>query len=244
MTGNENKTVKELAVQIPGAARVFEQVGIDYCCGGDVPLSAACGRAGLNLEDVLSSLARAEQEPAHAEDWSHAPLAALAGHIVEKHHAFTKAESSRLEALFAKVSDKHATVHPELMTMKSIFAEMANELRMHMMKEENILFPYLAVMEKAVSEKRVVPPAMFGSVANPVRTMMKEHDDAGEALRALREASHGYTPPEDACGSYRELYRSLAAFEADLHTHVHLENNILFPRALDLEAGGSSTRGS
>jgi regulator of cell morphogenesis and NO signaling len=244
VSGNENKTVKELAVQIPGAARVLEQVGIDYCCGGDVSLSEACGRAGLSLEDVLSSLAREEQEPAHVENWSHAPLAALAGHIVETHHAFTKAESSRLEALFAKVSDKHATIHPELITMQSTFTEMANELRMHMMKEENILFPYLAAMEKAVSEKRVVPPAMFGSVANPVRTMMKEHDDAGEALRVLREASHGYTPPEDACGSYRELYRSLKAFETDLHTHVHLENNILFPRALDLEAGGSSTRAS
>jgi regulator of cell morphogenesis and NO signaling len=226
-----------LAVQVPGAARVFEQFDIDYCCRGNIPLSEACDRAGLRLEDVLSSLKCAQQEPAPSEGWSQAPLAALAGHIVEKHHAFTKAETSRLEALFAKVSAKHGGSHPELVSMQATFSEMANELRTHMMKEENILFPYLRAMEKAGAEKRSFPPAMFGSVENPVRVMVKEHDDAGEALRALREASHGYVAPEGACVSYRELYRSLAAFEADMHTHVHLENNILFPRALEMEAG-------
>lgn len=239
MIATDNRTVKELAVQIPGAARVFEQFGIDYCCGGNVPLGAACSKAGLRVEDVLSSLESAQQEPAQSGDWSRTPFAALAGHIVEKHHAFTKTESSRLEALFAKVSAKHAARHPELLPMQATFAEMANELRSHMMKEEHILFPYLAAMEKAVAEKRAVPPAMFGSVENPIRTMMKEHDNAGEALRALREASHGYVAPEDACVSYRELYRSLAEFETDMHTHVHLENNILFPRALEMEASAA-----
>src|SRR5215831_1086075 len=104
MAGNENKTVRELAVQIPGAARIFEELGIDYCCGGDTPLSEACGRAGLAFEDVLSSLERAQCEPAPFRDWSQGPLTELATHIVEKHHTFTKSESSRLEALFAKVS--------------------------------------------------------------------------------------------------------------------------------------------
>lgn len=234
-TGNE--TVKELAVQMAGAARVFEQLGIDYCCGGNIPLREACDHAGLRLEDVLTSLQRAQQEPAPVEGWSEAPLAALAAHIVEKHHAFTKAESSRLEALFAKVSAKHAASHPELASMQATFSELANELRTHMMKEEHILFPYLTAMERAVAEKRALPAVMFGSVENPVRAMMKEHDDAGAALRALRDASRGYVVPEDACVSYRELYRSLAAFETDMHTHVHLENNILFPRALEMEAG-------
>jgi len=239
MIATANRTVKDLAVQIPGAARVFEQFGIDYCCGGNIALGEACGKAGLRLEDVLSSLESAQQEPPTAEDWSQGPLTALAGRIVEKHHAFTKAESSRLEALFAKVSAKHSARHPELALMQTRFTEMANELRTHMMKEENILFPYLAVMEKAVAEKRALPPAMFGTVDNPIRTMMKEHDRAGEALRALREASHGYAVPDDACVSFRELYRSLAAFETDMHTHVHLENNILFPRALEMEAAAA-----
>ena len=232
----ENRTVKELAVQLPGAARVFEQLGIDYCCGGNIPLSEACGKAGLRLEDVLSSLENAGQEPAPPGDWSRAPLTALAGHIVEKHHTFTKAELPRLEALLAKVVARHGAGHPELAAMQATFGEMAAELRTHMMKEEHILFPYLAAMEKAVTERRALPPAMFGSVENPVRAMVKEHDDAGEALRVLRQASHGYAAPDDACVSYRELYRSLAAFEADMHTHIHLENNILFPRALEMEA--------
>jgi len=235
----DNRTVKELAVQIPGAARVFEQFGIDYCCGGNVPLGEACGKAGLRVEDVLSSLESAQQESAPAEDWSQGPLTSLARHIVEKHHAFTKAETSRLEALFAEVLAKHSVRHPELTLMQATFTEMADDLRTHMMKEENILFPYLAAMEKAVTEKRALPPAMFGTVENPIRTMMKEHDDAGEALRALREASHGYAAPEDACVSFRELYRSLAAFETDMHTHVHLENNILFPRALEMETAAA-----
>ena len=163
----------------------------------------------------------------------------MANHIVEKHHTFTKAETIRLESLFAKVCSVHATRHAELAEMQARFSEMANELRTHMMKEERILFPYLAALEQAAAEKRALPRAMFGSVENPVRQMIKEHDSAGDALHALCEASRGYTAPDDACASYRELYRSLEAFEADLHTHVHLENNILFPRALQMEAAAA-----
>ena len=237
MITTESRTVKELAVQMRGAARVFEQFGIDYCCGGKIPLDQACEEAGLCLDKVLASLERAEHEPAAAYDWPRESLSALAEHIVEKHHAFTKAETSRLAALFAKVCAVHAARHPELTIMQTTFNEMANDLRTHMLKEEHILFPYLAAMEQAMAEKRAVPRAMFGSIENPVRTMMIEHDSAGEALRAIREASHGYAAPEDVCTSYRELYRSLAAFEADVHVHVHLENNILFPRALEMEAG-------
>jgi regulator of cell morphogenesis and NO signaling len=236
MIGTANRTVKELAVQIPGAARVFEDFGIDYCCGGDVPLSEACANAALRLEEVLASLEKAQRDPTPANDWAQAPLASLAQHIVEKHHSFTAAETARLESLFVKVCGVHGEGHSELYRMQAKFTEMANELRAHMMKEENILFPYLAVMERAVSEKKPLPRAMFGSVQNPVRTMMEEHDSAGEGLRALRTASHSYAVPEDACPSYRELYKSLEAFEADMHIHVHLENNILFPRALEMEA--------
>lgn len=231
-----NKTVKEVAVEIPGAARIFENLRIDYCCGGNVPLSEGCTKAGVPLDEVLASLVKAQAEPLPTRDWGKSPLAALVRHIVEKHHAFTFAETTRLEALFVKVCAVHADKHPELLAMQYYFGELANELRTHMMKEEHILFPYIAAMERAVLEKREVPPAMFGSVENPVRAMMKEHDSAGEALRALRGASNGYAAPENACVSYRELYRSLQALEADLHTHIHLENNVLFPRALEMEA--------
>lgn len=232
----EKKTVKEVAIEIPGAARVFETLGIDYCCGGNVPLSEGCAKAGVRLDEVLASLEKAQTEPVASREWSNAPLAALARHIVEKHHAFTFAEATRLEALFTKVCARHGEKHPELYELQKTFADLAVELRTHMMKEEHILFPYLTAMERAASEKRAAPPAMFGSVENPIRAMTDDHASAGEALRALRAASSGYAPPEDACVSYRELYRSLEAFEADLHTHIHLENNILFPRALELEA--------
>jgi regulator of cell morphogenesis and NO signaling len=236
MIETANKTVKELAVHIPGAARVFENFGIDYCCGGNVRLSEACAHAAVRLEEVLASLEKAQRDPAPANNWAQAPLAALAQHIVEVHHSFTAAETTRLEALFVKVCGAHGERHPELYGMQAKFTELASELRAHMMKEENILFPYLAAMEQAVGEKKPLPRAMFGSVENPVWTMMREHDSAGEALRAMRTASHSFAVPEDACPSYRELYKSLQAFEADMHTHVHLENNILFPRALEMEA--------
>lgn len=240
MIETANKTVRELAVQLPGATRVFETLGIDYCCGGNVLLNEACGKAGLRLDDVLPLLEAAEREPSPAADWSQAPLAALAQHIVEKHHGFIVIETTRLEGLFIKVCAAHGARHPELAVMQATFSEMAAELRTHMMKEERILFPYLSAMEQAVIQKRAVPQAMFGSVGNPVRAMMKEHDIAGESLRALRRASGRYRAPEDACVTYRELYRSLEAFAAGMHTHVHLENNILFPRALEMEAAAAA----
>lgn len=241
MIETANKTVKELAVETPGAARIFEKFGIDYCCGGNVPLNEGCEKAGARVDEVLASIEKAQAEPGRASNWTKSSLTGLAQYIVETHHAFTTAETARLEALFVKVCASYSSKQPELSLMQKTFSEMANELRMHMMKEENILFPYLAAMERAVLDKKAVPPAMFGSVENPVRTMMKEHDIAGEALRALRAASHGYAAPADACVTYRELYKSLAAFEADLHTHVHLENNILFPRALKMEATAAAT---
>ncbi|HEV2424590.1 MAG TPA: iron-sulfur cluster repair di-iron protein [Terriglobia bacterium] len=237
-----NQTVKDLAVQSPGAARVFEELGIDYCCGGNISLNSACEKAGLKINDVLSSLEAAQRKPEPSADWSRAPLAALAQHIVERHHAFTTTETARLEGLFTKVCRAHGDRHPELAGMQATFTEMAAELRMHMMKEERILFPYLREMEQAVIQKCAIPQAMFGSIGNPVRAMMKEHDVAGESLRALRGSSSGYRVPEDACATYRELYRSLEAFEADMHTHVHLENNILFPRALEMEAAAAEGR--
>ncbi len=239
MVSVESKSVRELAVEVQGAAKVFEKFGIDYCCGGNLTLKEACRRSGANLEEVTSCIRNVHSEASPVRNWSKESLGKLIHHIVEKHHAFTREEAARLEKLFAKVCAVHASRHPELEEMQTIFREMALELRTHMMKEEHILFPYLETMEEAVLKKRPIPRPMFGSVEFPVRNMMKEHDAAGEGLKALRRASHNYTTPPDACTSYRELYKSLKAFEGDLHTHVHLENNILFPRALEIEAANS-----
>ena len=233
------KTVRELAVELPNAARVFEKLGIDYCCGGDLPFRKACEKAGLDPEKVVASIADAPYEPTPAQNWSKSPLAALARHIVEKHHSYTRSELGRLGPLFDKLCSAHKDRYPELAQMRSVFQALRAELESHMMKEENILFPYLGAMEQAAIAGRPIPSPMFGTVQNPVRMMMLEHDSAGEALRELREASRDYSLPADACASYSELFRSLQAFEADLHTHIHLENNILFPRALAMEAAAA-----
>jgi len=137
--------------------------------------------------------------------------------------------------LFEKVCSVHGKNHPELLRIQATFAGLAQELTMHMMKEEMVLFPYVVRMEEAVMQKEPVLPAPFGTVQNPVSMMMHEHDSAGEALRVMRKASGGYMPPADACASYQTLYRALVEFEADLHQHIHLENNILFPRAIEME---------
>lgn len=233
------KTVRELAVEMPSATRVFERLGIDYCCGGGQSLEEACDSAKVKVDDVLRAL-EAESAPAAKGpvDWTGAPLAKLIDHIVATHHAYVKAEVPRLEQLIAKVVSVHGQNHPELKQVQSEFRTLGAELGMHMMKEEQILFPYIADMEAAVEAGRSIPPCVFGTVRNPVQMMVMEHDAAGENLHAMREATDGFRAPADACVSYTTLYRALAEFEADLHQHIHLENNILFPRAVEMERQG------
>jgi regulator of cell morphogenesis and NO signaling len=236
------KTVGELAAAYPPAARIFEKLGIDYCCGGGKTLAEACRKAALPLEQLRDSLDSAlSAPPAPGErDWKSAPLADLIAHIRNTHHQFTRAEIARLDPLFQKVVTAHGKNHPELAKMQATFAGLAEELSAHLMKEEMVLFPYIEGMEEAVIEQSPVLPAPFGTVRNPVLMMMQEHDGAGEALREMRAASNGYTAPPDACASYRALYQALAEFEADLHQHIHLENNVLFPRAVEMERESAS----
>jgi regulator of cell morphogenesis and NO signaling len=147
-----------------------------------------------------------------------------------------RSESPRIEALAAKVVGVHGKNHPELIEVQKVFSALAAELSVHLMKEEQILFPYISRMEENVLAGEAAPPAMFGTVLNPVRMMMQEHDGAGDSLRSLRTVTKDYTVPADACISYRTLYQALQEYEADLHQHIHLENNILFPRAVAMEA--------
>ena len=240
MNANAVKTVGELAAENPAVTRVFEKLGIDYCCGGGATLQHACTAAGLPIEQVTDALemaVEAARATAPDRDWRTAPLADLIGHIRKTHHQYTRTELARLAPLFDKVCSVHGRNHPELADMRAAFSGLAQELSAHLMKEEMVLFPYILRMEEAVLEKATVVPPPFGSVRNPVAMMMHEHDGAGEALREMRAASHDYTAPPDACASYRALYQALAEFEADLHRHIHLENNILFPRAIAMEPG-------
>lgn len=232
------KTVRELAVENLAATRVFEKLGIDYCCGGHKSLEDACRTAHLNLEEVLDSLEIAEESARASQPdraWPTEPLADLVAHIKNTHHKYTREEIARLGPLFNKVCSVHGKNHPELLRMQGVFQGLAQELITHMMKEEMILFPYIVRMEEATIQREPTIPAPFGTVQNPVSMMQQEHDSAGQALQALREASRGYSAPADACVSYQTLFKALAVFEADLHQHIHLENNILFPRAVAME---------
>jgi len=236
MSISTEKTVGQMVAENPETARIFEQVGIDYCCGGQRGLEEACSKAKMSFAEVAALLEQAAANRSSADrDWLRAGQAELVEHIVSKHHGYVRQELPRLTALIAKVQGVHGKNHPELAQIARTFADISNEMTMHMMKEENILFPYIVDMEKAAQGKGPQPIAMFGTVQNPVRMMMTEHDSAGGNLKAIRELSDDYTPPADGCTSYRVLYEALAAFEADLHTHIHLENNILFPRAIEME---------
>ena len=238
MTVSTAKTVRELALEFPEATRVFEKFGIDYCCGGGKSLEDACTASNLAVDQVLDSLEMAEQTARATRkdrNWQIEPLAELAAHINNTHHKYTREEIARLNPLLDKVCSVHGKNHPELLHMRATFRGLGQELSMHMMKEEAVLFPYIVRMEEAVIQQEPVLPPPFGTVQNPVAMMMHEHDSAGDALRALRQFSSGYLPPADACISYQTLYKALAAFEADLHQHIHLENNILFPRAIEME---------
>lgn len=228
------KTVRELVVEVPNAARVFEKLGIDYCCGGHRPLEEACASANVAVDDVLRALEQNTDVSTGtpADDWNAAPLGDLVDHIVNKHHTYVKAEVLRLKTLIAKVVGIHGQNHPELEQVQIVFTELANELSGHLAKEEQILFPYVKQMAGGAG----CGPSCFGTVQNPIHVMMLEHDSAGEKLREMRHATSNYTLPPDACSSYGALFAALIAFEQDLHEHIHLENNILFPRAVRMES--------
>ena len=235
VSGSAARPVREYVLENPASARVFEQFGIDYCCGGAQSLAKACQAAGCSLEEVTAAL----ETPAAAsleKDWRGVSLTELAQHIVETHHAFTRAEINRLTGMIAKVVAAHGQNHPELSRLQMAFAGLGEELREHMRKEEDLLFPYIVQMEEAARLKRQPPEPMFGTVQNPVAVMIMEHEASGQALEKMRETTKNYVAPSDGCASYLALYQALPVFAADLHQHIHLENNILFPRAIELES--------
>lgn len=235
---HSDTTVREVALQIPKSTRLFEKLKIDYCCGGNQPLAKACASAGVDVDNVIEMLAEVTQSTspdAAGFDFQNASLPELIEHILTTHHVFTKSEMDRLEALTVKVISAHGGNHPELIHLGELFGRLCADLRPHMFKEERVLFPYIVAMTKAADQNQPGPLAPFGTVNNPVRTMMREHDTAGEILRELRTLTSDYKVPPDVCISYQTLYEALENFEKDLHQHIHLENNILFPKALDLE---------
>jgi regulator of cell morphogenesis and NO signaling len=231
-----NKTIREIALEAPLTTRVFEEFKIDYCCGGRVDFAEACQNAGVDpgsvqqkLEAVMSS---AEPENGAIEQRS---ATELADHIVNTHHVFTRNELGRLGPLMEKVARKHGDAHPELLEILEKLSVLHDELLPHMAKEEMILFPYIRELDNARSRRRISAPPHFGTIRNPVRMMMFEHEWAGDLLRRMRSLSSDYAAPEGACPSFVALYAGLEDLEKDLHRHIHLENNVLFEQAFELE---------
>lgn len=235
---NLQTTVREVALQTPEATRIFEQLKIDYCCGGNQPLAEACASAGVDVDQLMEKLgAMTQSSSPEAGPLLNASLPDLIEHILNTHHVFTKSEMDRLETLIAKVIGAHGENHPELIQLGQVFKLLCEDLKPHMFKEEQVLFPYIVASTRASDQNQPRPFAPFGTVNNPIRVMLREHDTAGQILREIRALSSDYKVPPDACISYQTLYEALENFEKDLHQHIHLENNILFPKALDLENG-------
>jgi len=233
-TLNLNRTVGELVAERPGRARVFEEYGIDYCCGGKTPFEQACRERELDPDTIGAELTQADstQSPPDEPRWTRVSLTELCDHIESTHHAFMHREMPRLETMAEKVVAAHGEKYPATKALLHVFLALRAEIDYHLMKEERILFPMIRQLEAS----NATPQFHCGSLSNPISVMEHEHDTAGGALRKLRELTNDYTPPPDACNTWRALLDGLQALEADLHQHIHKENNILFPRAIRLES--------
>jgi regulator of cell morphogenesis and NO signaling len=232
-------TVGELAATRPASIRVFEAHGIDYCCGGATPLADACRQRAIGVDALIGEIDRAEAAAGTGElkDWTKADVDELIGHIVNRHHAYMKTELPRLEFMLEKILAAHGANHGDVLNpLAEVFGAMKEELDSHLMKEERILFPLIHSLAEAKQTGRPAQAFHCGSVQNPLRVMLMEHDSAGDALSQLRSITGGYQAPADACTTFRAFYQGLAEMEGDLHQHIHLENNILFPRAVELES--------
>lgn len=231
------QTVRDIALQQPTSIRVFEHFGINFCCGGRIPLAEACAASNVEVDAVLAALEAAANSPApDTEDWSTASLETLSDHIVATHHAYAKNELPRLALLAEKVVRRHGDTQPELPLIQTTLAQLDDELTQHFAKEEAVLFPYITRLERSTTTASTQPRNCFGTIANPIAMMTQEHDAATELLAQIGQLSHQFTTPIGACPTYCAFYQGLSEFEQDLRHHIHLENNILFPRAIHLEA--------
>lgn len=224
-------TVRDMVTADFRAAAVFHGYGIDFCCGGGKTLEQACQERNLCVDEVARELAKACRIPDTSRRFADLGASELIAHIVDVHHEYVRQAMPAILTHTQKLATAHGARHPELIDVATVFDGVVREMLLHMGKEEGVLFPYISRLEEAAETGREVPYAPFGSVDNPIRMMEAEHESAGTAMALIRELTDGFTPPADACTTYRICLKELEAFERDLHEHVHLENNILFPRA-------------
>ena len=225
MTITEQTLVSDIAATLPSSVRVFQQHGVDFCCGGKRPLSAVCREQGLSFDELARAIEASAATPAPERDWTNAPLGDLIDHIVATYHDALRGELPRLQAMASKVRAVHGAKADHLARLDHIVAELAADLTAHMQKEEMVLFP-------AIREASNGGGAQPMWIAAPISVMEREHDYAGALLSELRRITGDYAAPEWACQTFRALYNGLDELERSMHLHVHLENNVLFPRAL------------
>lgn len=234
--GASEETLGEIATKDLRKAQIFKKYGLDFCCNGKRTVREACAEKGLDAAQVEHELQEADKatasgaRPLPYNEWG---LDFLADYVVNTHHAYVKKNMPDMKAYAQKVYQVHGSHHPELERINGLVLAMDAELTGHMHKEEFVLFP--AIKQLVAAERSAQPQNPFGTIKSPITVMELEHEELGQALSELRELTGGYTLPQDACASYGLLYRMLEEFEGDMHVHIHLENNILFPKALELE---------
>lgn len=229
-------SIGEIVAGDTRAAAIFDELGIDFCCGGRRTLQDACRAAGVEPEEVartLEALPAANDGETEVTRW---PIGRLIDYIVSTHHVYVRSALPLIGRHLEKLVEAHASRHPELVRVSACFDRVACDLEQHLLKEEHVLFPYVRELAATVGADRHVP-SPFGSVENPIRMMEREHREAGDAMRTIRELTNGFATPDDGCATYALCMAELQRFERDLHEHVHLENNVLFPRAFALESG-------
>lgn len=236
MENLKNKTIGSFVAEDFRTAAVFSKYRIDFCCKGNRTVTEVCEKQNIDADALLENVLQVVQsENSESIDFNSWPLDLLADYIEKTHHRYVEEKMNVLLPFLDKLCKVHGANHPELFKINELFIGCAGELSQHMKKEELILFPFVKRMVKTKESDGVLSQPSFGTVSNPIAMMMHEHDNEGERFREIAELTNNYTPPADACTTYRVTFAMLKEFEADLHKHIHLENNILFPKAVTLE---------
>lgn len=235
MNIKEDATVAQIVTEDYRSADVFKKYSIDFCCGGKVSLQTICSKKGLDYHILYQELNDLSQQQTEVPDFNMWELDKLAQYILDRHHSYVMQNLALITQYVEKVALVHGHHRPEVMHIRDLFTSVVAELSTHMKKEELVLFPYILQLAAAKRNGVKIALAHFGTVQNPIQMMEHEHDTAGNLMHEISELSNTFNPPEEACNTYRVLYAKLKEFEEDLHIHVHLENNILFPKAITLE---------
>lgn len=235
MNVNINDTVADVVVQNIKAAHIFKKYGIDFCCGGGITIEKACSKKDLDYKVLIKEIESIDSDIAVDHDYDHWELDYLIDYIISKHHSYVLENIPLILQYSNRVAQVHGDNYKEVIEINTLFQTIAAELNAHMKKEEVILFPFIMQLVHAKKLGLKVPIPHFGTVNNPIAMMESEHESAGDIFKSIATLTNNYTPPQGACNTFKALYAKLEEFEKDLHQHIHLENNILFPKAIKLE---------